>query len=244
MRAFEGPKTLILVAGTLPSEGPGEIGSLAAAAALARVTLFVFTVDTKPPSDASLASHPIDFQDTTLFKDSGLYSLAVQSRGAVFRASGTEDAAFDRMAREMSGYYLLGFEPTAAERDGKIHEIGVRVARKDLTVRSRRWLLIPSRATVRADAQVLGAMLANPMPETAIALRVTTYNVPDRQSARVKVVVAVESGDGNEPRDDLARRAGRREQAPSFVPRNCGQFCCPDTPANASETMPKVSTHR
>jgi VWFA-related protein len=43
-----------------------------------------------------------------------------------------------KMVNEMSAYYLLGYTSTEAPRDGKFHEIQVRMKRKDLEVRHRR----------------------------------------------------------------------------------------------------------
>ena len=43
-----------------------------------------------------------------------------------------------RMVQDNSSYYLLGYTTTVAPRDGKFHEIQVRVKRKDVEVRARK----------------------------------------------------------------------------------------------------------
>ena len=43
------------------------------------------------------------------------------------RSIGNADNAFARLALELSGYYLLGFEPESVDRDGKPHRIKVTV---------------------------------------------------------------------------------------------------------------------
>ena len=43
-----------------------------------------------------------------------------------------------QMMRDSSAYYLLGYTSTLAPRDGKFHEIQVRVKRKDVEVRARK----------------------------------------------------------------------------------------------------------
>ena len=48
--------------------------------------------------------------DRTVLKH-GLDQLAAQARGEVFRIFGDADFAFQRLGRELSGYYLLSFEP-------------------------------------------------------------------------------------------------------------------------------------
>jgi Ca-activated chloride channel homolog len=49
--------------------------------------------------------------------------------------------AFTRVADELHGQYLLGFEPP--KRDGKVHRIEVRVAPRGMTARGRRSYLAP-----------------------------------------------------------------------------------------------------
>ena len=59
---------------------------------------------------------------------------------------GTNDfsRAFADIVRDNSTYYLLGYDPTTERRDGKFHEITVRVKRPGLTVRARRGYLAPT----------------------------------------------------------------------------------------------------
>jgi hypothetical protein len=56
---------------------------------------------------------------------------------------GGGDFAFERVVRETSAYYLLGVEPTAADRDGKPHQLKVKVDKRGVTVRNRQWVVIP-----------------------------------------------------------------------------------------------------
>ena len=56
--------------------------------------------------------------------------LAGASRGALFNVTGTGETLFDRIASELSGYYLLGVESDGRDKDGKPHPIRVDVPRK------------------------------------------------------------------------------------------------------------------
>ena len=48
------------------------------------------------------------------------------------------DSAFNRLTLELSGYYLLSFEPESGDRDTKAHKIKIEVPRrKNATVRAR-----------------------------------------------------------------------------------------------------------
>ena len=61
--------------------------------------------------------------------------------------AGSGEAAYDRILTETTAYYLLGVEVGDADRDGRTQEIQVKVKRRDLTVRGRKWVAIPKRGT-------------------------------------------------------------------------------------------------
>jgi VWFA-related protein len=50
---------------------------------------------------------------------------------------------FERIVRDNSTYYLLGFTPANGGRDGRFRKISVRVAREDVMVRARQGYAIP-----------------------------------------------------------------------------------------------------
>jgi VWFA-related protein len=75
----------------------------------------------------------------------GLEDLVGVVGGQLFRPSGNADAVFDRISKESSAYYILGFEPQPSERDGKNHRIEVTTTRAGTTVRSRSMFAIPKR---------------------------------------------------------------------------------------------------
>jgi len=86
--------------------------------------------------------------------------------------------AFDRLVRENSSYYVLGYNPTDDRRDGKFRKIEVRVSRPDLMVRARRGYVAPrgraqspSRpAETPRDAALRGAV-ESPMAMGGIPMR-------------------------------------------------------------------------
>ena len=74
----------------------------------------------------------------------GLEMVAGAAGGDVMRIEGgTPDRGFDRVLRETSAHYLLGVEVNAVDRDGRAHNIRVRVKRRGATVRSRTMVVIP-----------------------------------------------------------------------------------------------------
>jgi len=80
-------------------------------------------------------------------------SLVAQAPQPTFRAAadlinvsaGTSECAFSRVLRETAAYYILGVEPEARDRDGKLHYIEVSVPGHKSTVRHRTTITIPKR---------------------------------------------------------------------------------------------------
>ncbi len=72
--------------------------------------------------------------------DPGLARVAEQTGGGYAEIRFGQDlgAAFAQVADELHGQYLLGFAPP--KRDGKVHEIDVRIAKKGLKPRARKEL--------------------------------------------------------------------------------------------------------
>jgi hypothetical protein len=59
------------------------------------------------------------------------------------------DVAFNQVLSKTSAYYLLGVEPDDKDRDGKPHEIKVKVERRGVTVLHRTEVTIPATAAVK-----------------------------------------------------------------------------------------------
>jgi hypothetical protein len=157
--------------------------------------------------DASRASAPgMSFSfDDYLMRD-GLEQLASQTRGRLLQVSaGNGSIAFERLNRELSGYYLIGFEPTAADRTGRQRRIKVQVRRRGLDVRARPTFAL-SRETA-ATAAMTGAnrdrepeavikdLLGSPLPDRGVPMRVATFNVAEPGSDRIRVLIAAEVGE-------------------------------------------------
>jgi VWFA-related protein len=193
LQQIEGPKTVVLITEGLRSERIDELRAVANAAAAARVAFFGIHIDETGMPDASRAdAAPTVLEDSSL-TTSDLYRLASLTRGAVFGTVGSA-APFERIAREISGYYLVGFEPQGSDRDGKDHVVDVKVARPGLTVRARRAL--PMAAPPLAQKELLASTIRNPQVALELPLRVTTYCSRDAASGKVRVIVSAEVGRG------------------------------------------------
>jgi VWFA-related protein len=194
LRPLEGQKTIIVVSEGLVAEPRYvDFSEIAAAAAAARVTIHVLHLETPVLPDASDERiSPTILQDRHLRED-GLTRLAGAARGGRFPFIGDGSSAFGRIARELSGYYLLGFEAASGDRDGKPHRIELRVKQRRALVRARHaFSAMPQAPNGRAVADQLAALLRSPRLATELPLRVSTYTYQEPGNAKLRVVVSAE----------------------------------------------------
>jgi len=128
-----------------------------------------------------------------------LRALAEATGGFALVNSNSVEAAFTRIVRENSTYYVLGFTSTNDRRDGRFRRLEVRVRRPGLIVRARNGYLAPMRAAPAAaparDANALPATIVeslnSPMAISTVPMRlfVAPYKGADKQA---NVAVAVE----------------------------------------------------
>jgi VWFA-related protein len=196
LERIEGPKTIVFISEGLGTESPGELRDLGIAASRARVTLFVVLLDTSS-ADASYNYSAIATQEDREVESAGLYDLATQARGAVLRVVGSGDFAFQRIAREMMGYYLLGLEPEAGDRDGGSHEIKVTTSRAKVTVRARGQLNIP--VAPPTPREMLAAALRSPLLDPGLPIRIAAFTLPDAAAGKVRVLMAAHVGRSTRP---------------------------------------------
>lgn len=202
------PVNVILISeGLFVGRAPTSMVDVSRRAAEARVTLHVVRPTTSMMGDASRASAPgmtYTFDDF-LMRD-GLEQLASQARGRVLQISaGTGAGTFERLNRELSGYYLIAFEPTAADRTGRQRRIKLQVRRRGLDVRARpTFALNRETATTaainggsreREPEAVVKELLGSPLPDRGVPIRVATFNVAEPGGDRVRVLVAAEIGE-------------------------------------------------
>ena len=128
-------------------------------------------------------------QENRDLETGSIYDLASLARGTVLRVIGAADQPFERIARELLGYYLVGFAPETGDRDGKSHKIAVRVARERATVRARGLLSIPVQAP--GPQQLVAAALRSPFVERGLGLKLTSFARP-APGGKVKLLLAAE----------------------------------------------------
>ncbi len=137
-----------------------------------------------------------------LAESSNLRMLAEATGGFPFINQNNYDAAFTRLVRENSSYYILGFQSTNERRDGRFRRVQVRVTRPGLEVRTRSGYVAPRGRPAEAatptqkpgplSAAVTSA-LASPVPARGIPLTMfaAPFKGPNRD-ASVAIVVGVD----------------------------------------------------
>ena len=196
------PKTIVLISeGMVFDRDLADIAWVGARASAAHIILYVLQLDI---SETDTASRPTASQsaDRTILKH-GLDQLAAQARGEVFRIFGDADFAFQRLRRELSGYYLLSFEPEAGDRDGTPHKIKIDVRRPNVEIRSRREFSVGAPVALTTD-EILREALRTPILAADIPLKLTTYTFQDPGSSRLKILLAVEIDRSLNPRENVS----------------------------------------
>ncbi len=194
LREVEGRKTVVWISGGfVVDSNAGSLREVEELAAASRTTVYVILVD-DPMSDVTEASaQPTPRQDR-MMKTQGLQAIAAFTRGELFRASINPGAVFDRLAEELSGYYLLGVEARATDRDEDRRDIKVTVSRDGARVRARREVRFTQEPDDGVSASVrMTRVLQSPVFATELPLRIATYAYPDGERARVMVATEVGS---------------------------------------------------
>jgi VWFA-related protein len=196
------PKTIVLISEGLVIDGERFAATgLARALAAAHATIYALKPE---PSDAD-ASQPRAPQNRSRDRavyDEGLLTVTKAGGGDLFRVIADPDFAFERLGAELSGYYLLGFEPEPSDRDGREHHIQVMVKRPDVAIRSRPQFTFG--ATGRTTQQIITDLLRAPVATTELPLRLTTYAFQDPDSPKVRLLVAMEIDRADNPAGEMA----------------------------------------
>jgi VWFA-related protein len=195
LRSVPGDKTVILVSGGWPLDMREEhsvLSTVAADAAAARATLYTFFVP------ASMFSADRRMISSTPMRDADLHlspleTLAGMTGGGSFRTEVGAEGAFERLGRELSGYYRIGVEKDPTDLDGKTRPMKVHVSRNAVTVRARE--VFDTRTYEDRDWSArLASALEAPAPATSLGLRVTSYLASDPDDgARIRLVLAGEA---------------------------------------------------
>jgi VWFA-related protein len=174
------------------------------------LTPFEYDIDAVPGGNISFATDRRALQQT----QDTLRVLAENTDGRAIVNRNSLVQGLTQIVRDSSYYYLLGYNSTQSQNDGKFHEIKVRVKRSGVDVRARKgyWAL------TAADVKRVN----NPTPNLAkpVATALATIAPSVQAGKYVQTWVGTEKGDNGKTRVTLvweplaaAPGSGRREQA-------------------------------
>jgi hypothetical protein len=142
---------------------------------------------------------PGSFESSFGDEEWGLRKLAEFTGGFSLARSNRSDAAFERIVRENSTYYVLGFDSGYDPRDGRYIPVQVRVTRPGLQVRSIGGYLAPRdrRRDARAPETVHAAVwdaVARPLATTGLPMRLfATPFRGDDEDAVIPVTLEIDA---------------------------------------------------
>jgi VWFA-related protein len=127
-----------------------------------------------------------------------LRSIADGTGGHALVESSRPESALERIVAESSHYYLLGYTPPSARRDGRYHALEVRVNRPGLSARARKGYTAPDEKAPRPEpigglSPDLSALLRQPLPSAGLPLAAQAVAFP---AATDNVSVTIEVGAG------------------------------------------------
>lgn len=129
----------------------------------------------------------------------GADRLADETGG--FSVTRTNDLTrgFERVNRESTAYYLLGYHSTNQAADGAYRKINVKVSRKDVEVRARKGYFAPGSKAERSKNKendgslpLLQKALDAPFEIESIPLRASAYVLGEAERGKASVVIAVD----------------------------------------------------
>jgi VWFA-related protein len=195
LKDLPGPKTVVLISeGMIVDPRRVDLSQLAAQAQAARVTIYGVQLEIPTFEAAQDRVSPTAQRDLHARHD-GVSRVAGAARGAVFRQVGMDPRPFERIARELTGYYLLAFEARDGDRDGRPHRIRVTLARRGGELRARHTFTLPAPSLAARGAELAALLRASP-PVTELPLRVSTFAYAEPSAGKTRVVISAEAGSG------------------------------------------------
>jgi hypothetical protein len=159
---------------------------VADATAATRAHLYVIQPDDVVPV-SNMGPTSVAAPDLT----AGLLTLSGVGGGKLLHLTPSSGNPLIAAERESSAYYLLAFEPTAAEAPGSAHRVDVQVSRANVTV-TRRPQVILDKSAARAVGPLPSApeaMLRDPRTRRELPLRAAGYALRSSDPASPRRIV-------------------------------------------------------
>ena len=211
LAGVKGRKAMVLVSqGFIYEQGFKEMKALVEAST--RVNVPIHFIDTRglkalPEFMTTAYAQPFDVQDTVAVladisrEAEGAENAALDTGGIAVKNTNDLVSGIKRVSAESQAFYLLGYSPTNAARDGRFRRIEVRLAEgrgKGLKVRARRGYYAPqegatvSVAALKHDPEIVRA-LDSPFERRELPLRATALSFDESSTLnRLTVILAAE----------------------------------------------------
>lgn len=161
------------------SLSPAELDLHEAVAAATRGNVAIYPIDPRGATTDTTAAESFDVTNLSARVD--LAAIADITGGFSLTGSNNFAGAFERIVRENSHYYTIGFASEYRRRDGRFVPVDVRVKRPGLRVASRDGFLAPLTRERRAPAVAGDARM--PAVAEALASPLAVPDVPMRVGA-------------------------------------------------------------
>jgi VWFA-related protein len=185
LAGIEGPKTVVLISGGMPMpdiRGGEAFDRLGEAFAAGQASLYTVYLERSFFGHANGQVSPTQMEDDALERD-GIENATSVTGGTLLRGVGTLEQYFDRVITELSSSYLLGVEVAPSDRDGRPHQVDVKVARRGVDVRARkRYVIEAARAAAPAGKKAAG----RDEKKTAATPVTVTLATPEVEAAVVR----------------------------------------------------------
>jgi len=211
LRAEKGRKTVLFVSDGFTFD-PTQTGFKDVVRAARNANVAFYFVDARGLSDSTavpgMPGAGADEGRMTLDQDTlatftqarqetvGAESVALDTGGAAIRNTNDLAGGMKRVADESRAYYLLGYVPSDARRDGKFRRIEVKVDRPGVRVRARRGYYAPSdkapKPKEEAVQPAVRAALDAPSDVSGIPLRLVAYGLGPSGGGKSTALVAAE----------------------------------------------------
>lgn len=239
--SLDGPKVVVLVSPGLAGAGTDckwEYDNAAAAASAARVHIYALVphhFGNSASAGGRISSDGFIEASAPSLGGGDLGDLIAATGGEQFLLSASAASIFTRIARESSAYYLLSFDTTENDRNGKSHNITLTTTRPGVTIRARPSFSVESAkdaAKYAPKPSAIGpvrSLLDDLKAHRDLPLRVSAYTFRDTAKT-VRIVAATDiPGGGTLTQVDFGLFDGKS--------KGVTEWPAPKTALNKSQTV-------
>jgi VWFA-related protein len=201
---LDGPKTMVLFSAGLVNDNPIILNEVAHLAAAARTTINVIAVDRNREQelrDMPNGQSTLSLVDRS-YEMQGLEIIADSTGGTLFRGMASGAGIFERLASELSAWYLVAVARQPGDPDRQ--RLEVEVKRRGVSVRSNTSVVSTQFDTNRPVDQLLSDVLSSPFAIPGVPLRVSTFTQRDAAPGRYRLRLAAQIGAPGEPAGEFA----------------------------------------